>query len=547
MRCFDENVALQFVEGLLDDEDARQVELHIAECDECRFMLAAAGGALMEDSSCAPTQQLDDGAMDGDGPPVLQLIGTRLAGTYRLERLIGRGGMATVFEATHARLPRRFAVKLMTQSLQTSPEAIERMRREAEVASRLEHENLVDVVDFNVTDDGVPFIVMELLAGEPLARRLQRERVIHSVADFVAIVRQVTAGVSAAHERNIVHRDLKPTNIFLCASDAQQPRVKVMDFGISKIIGVTAELTRDMAVLGSPGYMSPEQARGTSSEVDWRADIFAMGAIMYRMLAGAPPFAGGSIPATLYRVVHEAPRPTERWREVPRPLRQVVLRAMSKRPAARQPSMSQLWRELSDAMHAMGGGPLVEEPGEVSGDGVTVTDLSAPFRWRWVGLLLAAALVALGGVAVYIARSGPDTPRAAASRADTTPAQDAAVSVEATPADRGVDRRGRADMRPVRAPGVRRRGHLTVQSKSAIDGEYLWADVLIDGRRVGRTPLVRFPVATGPHRVSLRRPGFGVATRRVVVTAGRTVVLGLSLSPAQPERPTGAPVNDAAQ
>jgi tRNA A-37 threonylcarbamoyl transferase component Bud32 len=528
MSCFDENIALQFVEGLLDEEEARQVELHIAECDECRFLLAAAGGALMEDSSCAPTQQVDDGAGRDAGPSALQLIGTRLAGTYRLERLIGRGGMATVFEASHARLPRRFAVKLMTQSLQASPEAIERMRREAEVASRLEHENLVEVVDFNVTDDGVPFIVMELLAGEPLARRLQRDRVIHSVADFVAIVRQVTAAVSAAHERNIVHRDLKPTNIFLCATDAPQPRVKVMDFGISKIIGVTAELTRDMAVLGSPGYMSPEQARGTSSEVDWRADIFAMGAIMFRMLAGAPPFAGGSIPATLYRVVHEPPRPTDRWREVPRPLRQVVLRAMGKRPAARQPSMTQLWRELSDAMHLMGGGELVEEPGESSSDGVTVTDLSPPARWRWVGLLLVAALLALGGAAVHLAWSGDDGPKVVASRPDATPARDAPAP-DAPPPDRGADQRARADRRAVREPRIRR-GHLTVQSKSAVDGEYLWADVLVDGKKVGRTPLLGFPVAAGPHRVTLRRPGFAAVTKRVVVKAGRVEVLGVSLN-----------------
>jgi len=529
LSCFDENIALQFVQGLLGEDRAREVEQHAAHCSECRWLLAAAAGATTKE-----TLTLDEG---GARTPGTGAAGDLLAGDYRLGRLIGSGGMGTVYEASHARIPRRFAIKLLVENLAASPEAVARLRREAEITSRLSHPHIVQVLDFNTTERGVPFVVMELLEGESLSARLRRERVVHSVETLAAVVEQATSALGAAHAQGVVHRDLKPNNLFLCQTDDDSVHLKVMDFGISKVMGSTTELTRDTAVLGSPGYMSPEQARGESSEVDPRADIFSMGAIIFRMLAGRSAFVGGSVPATLYQVVHESPSPTPAWRRVPRPLQKVVLRALSKRPAARQQSMEELWEEVQGALRT----PSVKDTGASPGAPRSGSSLTwmLPRRRPWLLYAATGAVAAVGllaTLAIHLARSptpaadiGAGDRRSRSSPARAQGGPDAtAVAVVLTPDGSGPADARRHASRNAHRP---RHGWLTVQSKTA-DGRYLWAEVRVDGRVVGKTPLLGRRLRVGAHRIQLRRKGYRTASRRVVLRPGEREVVSLVLRPA---------------
>jgi len=274
-----------------------------------------------------------------------------LGDTYVLGRQINRGGMGEVFEATHARLPGRFAVKLLRPELISNREAFARFCREAEVMSELRHPNVVQIYDFNTTTDGRPYFVMELLEGRDLERRLAEEGPLPLPA-AVRVVEAVASALAIAHAHGIVHRDLKPANIFLVAIDGQVDElVKVLDFGISKIRTSGTLLSSPTDMLGSPAYMSPEQARG-GSEVDGRSDQFALGAITYRMLTGWDPFAGDDIASLLYQVVHEEAPPLARYLPAfwdTRALQAVLDRALAKDPDHRFGGMMEMARAFEAA------------------------------------------------------------------------------------------------------------------------------------------------------------------------------------------------------
>jgi eukaryotic-like serine/threonine-protein kinase len=245
------------------------------------------------------------------GPGALR-PGTVVAETYQITRLLGQGGMGAVWEARHLRLPdKRVVIKVLLLGT-TDPVALARFRREAEIASRLGHPNIVQVLDFNALPDGAPYIVLELLQGETLAARLFRA--LPTFDQTMAIVAQIGSALAAAHREGIVHRDLKPDNIFLCPTDPDgevRDVVKILDFGISKIRGAKTVLTQDAALIGTPQYMAPEQATGRNEQIDARTDIFAFGAIVFEMLAGRPPFLGDTLASVIHAVVY-APTPSLR-------------------------------------------------------------------------------------------------------------------------------------------------------------------------------------------------------------------------------------------
>jgi serine/threonine-protein kinase len=207
-------------------------------------------------------------------------VGQVLVETYRVERLIAEGGMAAVYEATHLRIPKRFAVKFLRLSLMNNAEALLRFRREAEIIATLDSPSIVALVDYNVTDDGVPYIVLEYLDGENLAQRMERGRV--ELVEALRIGDAVESALSTAHARGIIHRDLKPENIVLCRSG-----VKVLDFGVAKLRG-GPELTAFNAIVGTLAYMAPEQVSGR--RVDGRTDQFAFATILYELLSGEKAF-----------------------------------------------------------------------------------------------------------------------------------------------------------------------------------------------------------------------------------------------------------------
>lgn len=273
------------------------------------------------------------------------LLGVVLAGTYRIVRSLGRGGMGRLYEAQHTRLDRRFAIKVLHEAQSRSRDATLRFEREARVLSRIRSDHVLDVVDVLRTPDDRAAIVTARLDGEDLKARLDRVGKL-GPAEAIAIARQVCRGLAAAHAQGVVHRDLKPSNLFLESGADGRTAVKVLDFGVAKLAG-EPELTRTGAVVGTPAYMAPEQARG-SSEVDERADLYAVGAVLYRMLTGRSPYTGEEPAALLASLLHESPpRPRSIDRSIPVGLEAVIQRAMARDPDARPADALELERELS--------------------------------------------------------------------------------------------------------------------------------------------------------------------------------------------------------
>jgi serine/threonine-protein kinase len=270
--------------------------------------------------------------------------------TYRLERLIGEGGMGAVYEASHTRVERRFAVKLLVKQAGSDRAALDRFRREAEVTSRLGHPHIVEVIDFNVTPDGRPYLVMELLVGESLAVWIKGWDQL-PLAKISSILRQATSALHAAHLKEIVHRDLKPENVFLCRRGARDDYVKLLDFGISKVLGSQTLETQSKTLVGSPSYMSPEQADERVTDVDVRADVYAVGTLLFEMLAGVPPFTAVSIPSLLYKIVHQDPPKVAAFRSDAPPALQVVLdHALEKDPERRYQTVEAFWQAFATAV-----------------------------------------------------------------------------------------------------------------------------------------------------------------------------------------------------
>ncbi|MBI4951125.1 MAG: serine/threonine protein kinase [Myxococcales bacterium] len=304
------------------------------------------------------------------------LIDVVLGGTYRLLRVVGEGAMGRVYEAQHTRIAgKRFAVKILHPELVRHEDVRERFLREAEAAALVDHPNVVGVYDVGATADGCPYLVAELLAGEDLSGRLEREGTL-PVARAVRIARQVAQALGAAHARGVIHRDVKPENVFL-TGDPARPMVKVLDFGISHLDKSGKRLTKIGTVMGTPWYMPPEQGRG--QRVDHRADIYGLGGILYRALTGVAPHDKGDPGATLLDVLTQdlvAPRVLAP--ALPAPLEAILLRAMARRAEDRFATMQELEEALAPYDTERGAAPAAA-PGLGAGPaaGAQATDAEA--------------------------------------------------------------------------------------------------------------------------------------------------------------------------
>lgn len=275
--------------------------------------------------------------------------GTTLDEAYRLERLISEGGMGAVYEAIQLRLQRRVAVKIMRGGLAEDPEALARFRREVKVLSRLGHPHIVQLLDFGTTTSNQPYLVTEYLEGEDLQQRLDRVQRV-PLPTALAIFRQVASALAAIHAKAIVHRDLKPANVFLLDVDGASDFVKVVDFGISKLKTATTDLTRPTSLLGTPEYMSPEQAAGHAAELDHRSDQWALACLAWHMLGGRPPFTAASLDELLDRVGNDAPPSLLAAAPgLPPDVERVIGRALSKRPSQRFPTVEAFLRAFETA------------------------------------------------------------------------------------------------------------------------------------------------------------------------------------------------------
>jgi tRNA A-37 threonylcarbamoyl transferase component Bud32 len=268
--------------------------------------------------------------------PSHDLVGRILGDRYRILSRLGQGGMGSIYLAEHVTLGKRMAVKVLRPEYSRDAELLDRFQHEARAASQIGQENIVEVFDFGHTPEGEAYFVMEALDGESLARILHRDGPM-PVGRAVPIFLQICRALGAAHERGIVHRDLKPENVFILRRNDGADFVKVLDFGIAKGPGTpdSKRLTKAGSIIGTPEYMSPEQA--SSNVIDQRSDVYAFGVLAYETLTGRLPFDGDTPLATLMKHQSDAPVPPRRLRpELPPEVEQIVLRALVKRPEGRQ-------------------------------------------------------------------------------------------------------------------------------------------------------------------------------------------------------------------
>jgi serine/threonine-protein kinase len=261
--------------------------------------------------------------------PRLPEIGDVLSGKYRVVRVIGEGGMGVVYEGLHTRIEQRVAIKVLHPRMLKTGEFVQRFEREARASGRLKSRYTTRVLDVAETDDGLPYMVMELLIGHDLETELaQRGRL--PFPEAVEYLMQICAAMAEAHDLGIVHRDLKPANLMLCQSEEGERFVRVLDFGISKVLDGESSMTKTSTALGTPLYMSPEQVRSPRS-VDARADIWSLGVIAYEMLAGRRPFEGENATATIAAIVTDEPPPLQGLcSDLPQELTTAIHKALEK-------------------------------------------------------------------------------------------------------------------------------------------------------------------------------------------------------------------------
>jgi len=381
------------------------------------------------------------------------LEGTQV-GAYRVLQRIGSGGMGSVWIAEHVALGRRAALKMLHPEMTLHAEIVARFFNEARATTAITDPGIVQIFDFGQHVDGRAYIVMELLEGEPLDRRLKREGSL-SLLDGLRLMRQVASTLGAAHLRGVIHRDVKPENIFIVRDPevAGGERTKVLDFGIAKLVGDQAgALTHTSAVMGTPTFMSPEQCRG-AGRVDQRSDVYALGCVLFTLVAGRPPFVSDGIGDIIAMHLREQPpTPSQLRAGVPHEIDRLVLRCLAKDPGQRFQTAS----ELATAIDALLGALHLNPAMPALGTSNAITTLSGATgashrmlaaRTR-VGMVTAGIGVgALGGaVALVVVRGGaheehvrapPPTPEPTASPLPTmaaAPSAGSAASPTASPA-----------------------------------------------------------------------------------------------------------------
>lgn len=384
----------------------------------------------------------------GDNPRDLaSLVGTVLDGTYRLDQLIGEGGMGAVFRGRHVLMKKDVAIKVLHPDFNRDPELVRRFDREAQSAARLSHPNCIQVTAYGTTGEGMRYLVMQLLEGVELADLLTTPIDVKRVVDWSI---QILRGLEHAHEKGVIHRDLKPQNVFITRDHDGSQLLKLVDFGIAKLVGGEGAdpLTRAGMVFGTPQYMSPEQALG--QEIDARADLYAVGILMFQMLTGKLPFNHEDAIALIRMQVSNQPPALPD--SVPQELAAIVYRLLAKQPDQRYPDaktvraalerykstlankkMSESSDPLLDIVHGNPeitgvvptGRPL---PEALRPRQLTLTEgLIDTRRWstrRWAGVVVAglAAVLALGGgVWYFVVREPPAPPATPETKPEPAP------------------------------------------------------------------------------------------------------------------------------
>jgi serine/threonine-protein kinase len=321
-------------------------------------MTADAPTTLLDGSSEHTVLLGRSDAPDMTGKARRNLEGTELLERYEVEQVIGEGGMATVYRGRHKAIQKLVAIKVLDDALEWPLDATERFLQEAQVTSRVVHENVVEVTDFGTTAEGVVFCVMELLHGETLAELIESAGPL-PVSRAAEIMRQVCGALHAAHRHGIIHRDLKPANCFWSPRASNPDFVKVLDFGIARVAHVEdptgvrhfarPRQTQIGFIIGTPDYMAPEQAR--EEPFDHRVDVYAAGGLFFTLLTGLTPYADDSVAELMAAHMYlPVPDPAHHVPSLPAAVREIVMTAMAKRPEDRYPSMAAMAQAIADAL-----------------------------------------------------------------------------------------------------------------------------------------------------------------------------------------------------
>jgi eukaryotic-like serine/threonine-protein kinase len=367
--------------------------------------------------------------------------GQILGGKYRVDRVLGAGGMGMVVAATHLQLDERIAIKFLLPEALANPEAVARFGREAKAAVKIRGEHVARVIDVGTFENGAPYMVMEHLDGRDLAS-LIHERGAMSPSDAVDAILQACEALAEAHALGIVHRDLKPANLFMTRRPDGTPSVKVLDFGISKLTapGADHSMTKTTAIMGSPLYMSPEQMTA-SRHVDARTDIWALGVVLYELLTGRVPFRAETLPEICGLILTAAPSPVRDFSPgVPEGLQAVVLRCLEKDRERRYFNVSQVAQALAPfgsratsrsverisrilgAPHTQDFSPLSEpQPGAFGPSTQSAWGKTSSSRSSAAGLIVAigVAVLLVGGLVAFLIlrpKSGGETASAGSAQ-----------------------------------------------------------------------------------------------------------------------------------
>lgn len=288
-------------------------------------------------------------------------IGQVLGGSYKILRALDQGAMGSVFVAEHLRLKKQVAIKILATHLRENENAHARFVREAEIVSQLHHPHIVQIYDFDATEDGCPYLVMELIDGTPLDTYLQAHGPL-AISTTVSIALQCASALHLAHKLSVVHRDLKPANVLVQSVNGSE-FIKILDFGIGKMLGspFRTRLTGEFDILGTPQYMAPEQALGKTAQTDARGDQYSLAILLYECLTGRVPYEGDRVSEILYRVIHEQAPPPSRFRsQIPPALDKAVLLALQKNPEDRYPTIGAFANALEKAVKGLDATPLAQ-------------------------------------------------------------------------------------------------------------------------------------------------------------------------------------------
>jgi serine/threonine-protein kinase len=472
----------------------------------------------------------------GDGPTstssvdiVRERLQRIIEGEYRIERLLGKGGMGQVFLAHDLTLEREVAIKVLPPDVAQDEQVVRRFQQEAKTAAKLDHPNIIPIYRVE-SEGGLIYFVMKYISGTSLEDLLDKKELL-PVPDIQRILWEAACALGHAHQRGVVHRDVKPANIMF----DHDGRVMLTDFGISKALQAATGLTATGMIIGTPHYMAPEQGKG--APVDGRADQYSLGVVGYRMITAELPFSGDSVHTIIYKHIYEEPPLASTKRPgIPGTLTVAISRALAKEPDQRFPTMEDfataVWPEQPVASPSKSRGAArpraratADAPTEITGAPTTPLSAATSRKPRSrvpavIGLVVVA--VGLGGY-LMLGRQGSGE-RGAVRSVDTVRIQDTVpVPVQANPSRPATRRSARAKPRE-QAPVAEAQGFLTLAADP-------FGQVYIDGVDAGQTPVVEYAVKPGRHTIRIEHAGFKTITETVQIDASNTVRKRYTLLP----------------